>query len=288
MYFIILQRNPQNFSSPYSSVVRTTVSKTVNMGSNPIKDTKIKNMTDISILKYYHGSTDSLDKDVFIVLPKLPIFLECKKICDSNKKENVNLIVINNGYVTDCYKGTCDEIHNSLINTYDNHEQHFPLILYHKVERDIILKHIRVMRCFLSYFSKTYLRQIVKSALTSKSFKKRIDVLKELDFSIKDFGKNNRTEIFKTFAFQLAQVLGLYKDIEIYTKKDSIKYFPELNKYIYRHNNCSEDVLIEHFNNFIKKSEELFFIEQNDFIIFPEFNRKVNLKLETSEKNKQS
>jgi hypothetical protein len=80
-------------------------------------------------IKYIHGSGDSLDIDVFYVFDKKPTYQECHIFC-SNTDENRNIIVIDNGYVTDCFKGTIDEVQNSLIDTYGLHEQEYPLLIF--------------------------------------------------------------------------------------------------------------------------------------------------------------
>lgn len=119
------------------------------------------------IAKYIHGSEDSLDTDVYYVVKELPSFSECRAFCSANKEENRNLIVIKNGVVTNCFIGTNDEINNALIDTYQLHEQEYPLLITKRVSRDIPLKAIRVSRGILSLLSRTQYRSEIKEALKS-------------------------------------------------------------------------------------------------------------------------
>ncbi|MCK9575614.1 MAG: hypothetical protein WC979_01100 [Candidatus Pacearchaeota archaeon] len=230
------------------------------------------------MIRYIHGSGDSLDIDVFYVFDKLPSFQECKEFCDSSKEENRNIIVIKDGMVTDCYKGTCDEIQNSLITTYRLHEQEFPLILDTKVKRNEILKAVRVLRCFLSHYSKTTYRESVKSALKSHSWESRLSVAETLDLSIDEFGKNSVIEVRKIFAFQLAQALGLLMGRpEIYTKAAAAKEFPELEKYLYRIP-TSANYLIQAYKDFLFICRTFDVIQQGDVVNFIHYGTKINLK----------
>lgn len=80
-----------------------------------------------TLYRYIHGSEDSTDVDVVYVVDEIPSLSEAKAFCSpDDKKENRNLIVVKDGIVTDCYKGTVDEINNSLLNTYYKHEQTDP------------------------------------------------------------------------------------------------------------------------------------------------------------------
>ena len=70
------------------------------------------------IARYIHGSENSTDLDVIYVVDELPSLQECKTFC-SDKDENRNLITVENGIVTSVYKGTPDEVNNSLLRTYN-------------------------------------------------------------------------------------------------------------------------------------------------------------------------
>lgn len=204
------------------------------------------------IAKYIHGSHDSNDIDIFYVVDKIDSFQEAKIFCDSSHNENRNIIVIENGIVVDCYKGTCDEIQNSLLTTYHLHKQEYSLLIKDKVDRDVELKAIRVVRCILSHCSRTHYRPFIKNALSSNDFNFRLLTLKTIDFNtIDNYIKNTNVEVFKVFAFQLAQILGLHRDIEIYTKSDAVKLFPSLEKYLYREEYANPADLISYIDLFI-------------------------------------
>ena len=218
------------------------------------------------MIKYTHGSEDSLDIDVFYVFDFMPSFQDAKSFCDETKEENRNIIVVKDGFVIDCYKGTCDEIQNSLITTYKLHIQEFPLILTSKVERNVILKMVRVMRCFLSHFSKTQYRVDVKRALKSHSYKERLDVLSMIYLNEDEYGKNTVTEVRKVFAFQLAQILGLFDGIEIYSKSDVSLYYPSLSSYVYRNKDVFANDLKISFDRFLNICKSLNYKQIGDIV----------------------
>ncbi len=233
------------------------------------------------IAKYRHGSEDSLDKDIYYVFDELPTFHECKEFCDETCEENRNIITIHNGIVSGCYKGTIDEINNGLLVTYPLHEQEYPLLVERKVERDKLIKSIRVMRCFLSHHSRTIYRSIVKNALNSPSWSVRVCALKSIDLSlINDYGKSKREDILKTFAFQLCQRLALGGDIEIYTKKQAIKTYQSMEKYLYRRPESDLKELISKYDRFILSLESIEFEMIENFCYFPHYNKIINLVTE--------
>ena len=84
------------------------------------------------MLKYIHGSEDSLDTDVFYVFDKIPSFAECRKFCSEDPNENRNIITIKNGIVEQCFIGTPDEINNGLLDTYKLHPQTCELKIEHR------------------------------------------------------------------------------------------------------------------------------------------------------------
>jgi hypothetical protein len=233
------------------------------------------------MIRYIHGSHDSLDIDVFYVFDKLPSYKECYDFC-SNKEENRNIIVIKDGFVVDCFKGTVDEIQNSLLSTYHLHKQDFDLIINSKVKRNIPLKIIRVIRCILSYFSRTVFKEQVKKALKSTSLKEKINIIKILDFDIvNEFGKNgSKEDIYKTISFQIGQVLGLLNGKEFYTKQDVSNEYKELEKYLYRNKNSDIKDLKKYISLFIEEIEKINYIEFNDIVYFVDYDKKFNLKNE--------
>lgn len=70
-----------------------------------------------------HGSENSLDVDAYVIVPESMTMQEAKKLCDSYKDINANLLSIKDGVVNWCYKGTVDECNNSILATYNLHKQ---------------------------------------------------------------------------------------------------------------------------------------------------------------------
>lgn len=232
------------------------------------------------MIKYFHGSEDSTDIDVFYVFDTKPSYHECHTFCSADTVENRNIIVIKDGFVVDCFKGTVDEIQNSLLATYHLHSQEFPLIISETVKRNVMLKNVRVLRCFLSHFSRTKWRTDVKDALRSHDWKKRLDVVRVLDMETEEFGKNSNVEVRKVFAFQLAQILGLYAGIEIYTKSDAANAFPSLEPYLYRHINPPMNGLTHAYKVFIEICDNLKVNQVGDIVYFPDYNVTIDLNKE--------
>jgi hypothetical protein len=196
---------------------------------------------------FIHGSEDSLDVDVFFVIENLHQLTqdEQKKLCvqlstEHGPTSNGNLISIKDGFVDFVYKGTVDEVNNSLLATYHLHEQEFPLPIAGTLPRDKVLKALRTIRGILSHCSRTQYREMVKKALNSKSLTDRLEAACHIRFAeIADFGKNPAIEVYKFMAFQLAQILGLIlEDKEIYTKSQAATFFKTrsrvLAKMLYR------------------------------------------------------
>lgn len=240
------------------------------------------------MLFYRHGSEDSLDVDVYYVFEEMPSFKECQEFC-SNKEENRNIIVVKDGVVIDCFKGTVDEINNGLIDTYPLHKQEYYNIVMFKVKRDNLLKIIRVSRCLLSFCSRTQYRSNVKEALKSYSWKKKIEVLKQIDFSsIDDFGKSGTKEnVYKALAFQLGQAIGLIFGKEFYTKSSVANFYPKLKKYLYREKNTDPKDLINFINTFIELMESLEVEEYEDYVFFKKEMKAFDLKQEKYVNTKQ-
>jgi hypothetical protein len=200
---------------------------------------------------YIHGSEDSTDKDIIYVFDELPSLAECKAFCDGRGIENGNIVVIKNGVIASSFKGSIDEVNNGLFYTYKLHKQEFPLIIERAVERDVILKDIKVVRKILSTFTRTQYRTTVKSALRG-SWQDKIEILKELDYKSVDFSqlqKASKADILKSFAFQIGQALALHQGVELYTKSDIGNYFPKLKGYLKRSEE-QIDTIIEYIHRY--------------------------------------
>lgn len=193
------------------------------------------------MIRYIHGSSNSVDVDTVYVFEHTPTFSEAKSFCDGKKDENANIICVNDGKVSYCYKGTIDEINNSILATYALHKQDYPLIVTKKVERDKYFKLIRSTRGITSLFSRTDIRPIIKKGLNGDwNDRRKALVAVETKLSLISlmyvkYGKKNSTEILKTIAFQIGQTLALFVDNEeLYTKNDVSDKYPLLRQYLER------------------------------------------------------
>lgn len=205
-----------------------------------------------------HGSENSLDRDAYIILDNPLSFKEAKAKCDSHKDINANLLVVTNGKVSWCYKGTKDECNNSILATYNLHEQEFACPITEPMERDYGLKMLRTIRGLLSYASRTALRAEVKKALVSDNLDYKIEVLGKIDLNeIKDFEKSSLVETYKFFAFQMGQTLSLLEDnVELFTKNSVAQKYPNLSSYLAREQTSPAELqeFLTHFVQFVSKS----------------------------------
>lgn len=209
-------------------------------------------------MHYVHGSSNSTDIDIIYVFDYLPSTVECKKFCDGKGNKNGNIIVINDGIVIASYKGTIDEVNNSLFRTYPLHKQEFPLLITRTVERDIILKDIRVIRKILSTFTRTQYRTEVKKALRG-SWQDKLNLLKNLDYysiDLDNLEKSSKIDLLKSFAFQIGQALALHNGVELYTKNEIREYFPDLENYIQRID-TPINVMVEYIKKYASLLEDI-------------------------------
>ena len=208
---------------------------------------------------YTHGSEDSLDHDIYVIIDKPADYKLSKKLCEQYLPYNANLLVIEEGLVTWSYKGTVDECNNSLYETYHLHEQKLELPIKRKLQRNFSLKMLRTIRGILSYVSRTDLRVDVKRALRSIDIQTKIEVLKLIDLTkIDDFVKNDKIEVYKFFAFQLGQAISLLEDNEELFTKSSVKVkYPEMIDFLSRKetNSVTElQLFLERFINIVESS----------------------------------
>jgi hypothetical protein len=234
-----------------------------------------------SLVKYTHGSHDSIDKDVYYVFNSLPAYNDCHRFCSEDPTENRNIIVITDGVVSDCFKGTPDEINNGLYQTYHLHDQIHPLLICGGVKRDPLLKWVRVMRCILSHCSRTLYREEVKKALVSYDWYLRLEVLGNIDLtSIESYGKNrSKEDIYKSFAFQLGQAIGLFSMTELYTKDSISKEFPEFRPFLYREPGdlCALQDMKEVFSSFLYRLKAE---QKENLVYFPSEGKLMDVKNE--------
>ncbi|MBE8726804.1 hypothetical protein [Flavobacterium hungaricum] len=207
------------------------------------------------------GSENSLDVDLVFFVEEMPETIVeklslSKELTDSIKANfpekviNANLAVCKNGRLIEVYKGTTDELNNSLFYTYGFHQQEYDNQINTLLKRDIDLKFLRSTRMILSFLSKTEYRAAVKSALRS-DLEEKIQTLEKIDLNqISSFGKNtNYQDILKSIAFQLGQSISLHEGNELYTKNQIAESFPELRKYLFREENCD----CENLQNYLLK-----------------------------------
>lgn len=194
------------------------------------------------------GSKSSRDLDVMVFVDEIPnkphlchelesqLNLEIKEFTQTTKEVNSNLAVVRDGKIVKVFKGIECEVNNSLIKTYDLHQQYFPLQLTSLIERDVDLKILRTCRVLLSFISRTEYRSIVKPAL-SASFTDKVKALYQCDISqLKELSGKNilQEDILKVYAFQIGQTIALIEGKELYSKEEIAIEYPELSKFIAR------------------------------------------------------
>lgn len=191
------------------------------------------------------GSADSKDCDIMVFVNAIGSVAENKLIVARHtevlqslydKQVNVNLAVVNNEIISEVFKGTPDEVNNSLIETYSLHQQKFPPQVTRRVERHAGIKALRSMRAILSFISRTEHRELVKQALSGTATDKHKALSAIQLGAIKELGNKNTDliDFHKTVAFQVGQSYLLNIGIEVYTKSDIAFQFPELLPFLKR------------------------------------------------------
>lgn len=209
-------------------------------------------------MKYYvFGSQSSQDLDILVIVEQLGYIQENKlKVVElqesmkgiSKKEVNVNLGVITDSQLQSVFKGTIDEVNNSVMDTYSLHEQKYPLEITKRMTRDTDEKILRSARIVLSNLSRTQYRVEVKQGLKGDLIT-RINVLKNINFNtITKHDKYKLEDIYKTLAFQMGQAIGLIDGVELYTKEAISDQYDVLRPYLMRSPGCSLQGL-EDFKN---------------------------------------
>jgi hypothetical protein len=191
------------------------------------------------------GSPTSQDCDLMVFVDHLGSIQENKKTVLElqhelqyyfNKRVNVNIGVLSEGKLEQVFKGTLDEVNNSIFDTYKFHIQHIECPINERMNRDVNEKILRSVRIILSNISRTDFRDKVKNALLL-DFWDRVSCLEDINFDdIKTHEKYDLKDVFKTLAFQMGQTQALINNIELYTKEGVIEHFPQLSPYIKREN----------------------------------------------------
>jgi hypothetical protein len=215
------------------------------------------------------GSPDSLDTDVVYVWePKSdqPALLDrqvCKEFCRS-EEENRNVILVSQGIVRDCYKGSPDEMNNALFATYGMHEQSVPNPIARPITRIVPLKVVRATRSVLSMISRTSMRDKVKQALHSYDQAQRAEVLRTAHFGLFDL----EPAVAKCIAFQLGQLLALLHGDELYTKQGIAEWAPRLADLLYRKPQANLEPLNEIRDEIFAQLSEVYTRTQGTLNIF--------------------
>lgn len=214
------------------------------------------------------GSKSSQDVDILAVVPSLGSIAENKvvvsQIEDSLKDKysrelNVNLGILKDGVLVEVFKGTVDEVNNSVFDTYHLHDQSFDLQISRKIIRDVDLKTLRCLRVMTSFYSRTSFRAEVKKALSLGVIEKH-RFLSELNIStITDLGPGKNMDFLdylKTMAFQMGQTHALRSGVELYTKESIGLTYPELDPFLRRQKGNLE-ALEEFKKNFLSSVDPL-------------------------------
>ena len=208
------------------------------------------------------GSRSSVDLDVIVFVDEIPdkphivhrletkFNTQISEFTKTDKQVNCNLAIIEDGVIRKVFKGTPDEVNNSLLLTYDFHRQFYPNKIEKLVERDVEFKILRTMRVLLSLISRTEYRTVVKLAL-QQDFHYKVKTLYSCNIRLQTdnsyLNKNvSFSDFIKVYAFQIAQTLALLENIELYTKEDIIEMYPDLAPYINRDTSANLDVLEEY------------------------------------------
>lgn len=203
-------------------------------------------------MKYYvFGSQSSQDLDILVLVEKIGTIQENKiKVTElqeelksiSSKAVNVNLGIEENGVLVQVFKGTLDEVNNSVMDTYSLHPQMHSLSITQRMKRDVSEKVLRSVRIVLSNLSRTHYRKLVKTALQG-DVKSRIEALKNIDLrSVTTHDKYPILDVHKTLAFQMGQAVGLIVGCELYTKEDIAKVYPHLGAALRRETSLNEEL----------------------------------------------
>ena len=219
---------------------------------------------------YFYGSENSLDKDVIISIPryKMPTTQEERKRfikvlenevhSENNIKINGNLVVIENGNIADTIypKSWTDSLNNALLDTYKYHKQVYPNPIKSKLKRNKLLSIYKCIRTVMSLLARTNYREDLKPHIKGlHPFKNKINGLKKVNFlNLTNFNQRNMSDvdIWKTISFYLGQNILLVADnIEVYTKRDLLFFFPEMENFINRKTITNEDKI--YLNNILNE-----------------------------------
>lgn len=214
---------------------------------------------------YYQlfGSEDSRDIDIVFfvdaihaiqdsVLLAKALIQQLPQKYDQSRLINANLAVLEQGKIVDVYKGTPDELNNSLYHTYGWHIQDYPAQIKELLPRDIPLKYRRTLHKTLSYFTKTPYRKEVKAALRS-GYERQMKCLKSIDLCTLDLGAQTQ-DAWKVITFSMVQSIALNKGVELYTKQQVKAFLPGVTPFINREKEGKVEELKRIYAEFMQAS----------------------------------
>lgn len=208
-------------------------------------------------MKYYvFGSKSSQDLDILVLVDQLGTIAENKEKVVQLQKDlfhilpkpvNVNLGILQEGTLVKVFKGTLDEVNNSVIDTYGLHDQKHPLEVTVRQKRDITEKVLRSVRICLSNLSRTQYRVEVKQGLRGDVLN-RVNVLQNINLTtVTHHDKYSIFDLYKTLSFQMGQALSLMEGVEVYTKEDISEKYSLLEPYLMRKQTSLQN--LEDFKN---------------------------------------
>lgn len=209
------------------------------------------------------GSGDSTDIDIVFFVNELPkTIVECAGLCaafahaykkryPTHQPINANIACLQEGVLSNSFKGNLDELNNALFYTYSLHAQSYPNQITRCLQRDVHLKFLRASRSILSHCTKSQYRVYVKNALKGDIILK-CTVLATIPLEQLDWGSANLTEIKKSMSFQIGQTLALHAGTECYTKTEIKAIYPELATYLNRQPDTDFKSLQRALNHFVE------------------------------------
>lgn len=233
----------------------------------------------------FHGSSDSLDIDVHLVVPEILPRERAKQICDECDIGNANMIFVEDGKVAWSYKGSPDECNNGILATYGFHKQIHENPVKHKVDRNVAVKIVKTIRGILGMYSRTESRLLVKEALRSTDLAFKLNVISHVVHTHGTyFGlSRNSMETEKFLAFHVAQCFLLMQGTEVYTKQEVNRHIPSLAAHINREpkDDYDHDQLIDYIIAFVLRVFAKTRQEENK-VIFVDDGSAADIKLESS------
>ncbi|ARS38255.1 hypothetical protein CA265_00550 [Sphingobacteriaceae bacterium GW460-11-11-14-LB5] len=205
-------------------------------------------MVDILYNYYRFGSASSNDIDILIDHPQALGAESDKELYQNLKRKfpeiahwDINIIQIDNGKITKSIpsKGSIDAVHNSLADTYALHKQAHAFPLIGRQKRNILLAIIKCTKTLLTIFKitkrKEYYKHDLRPIVINGNFEQILNKINQLNFSESLFDDPQRNlDTYKSLIFRVGQTISLINGIEVYTKEDFKKYYPDLANIIDR------------------------------------------------------